>query len=158
MKAFKRIAFSLALTSIVSAFSFVGGASATSPVTPQEPSTNKASISPLSTDGRNISYDFYALEKHIWVGPLPTSTYGTVPLTVVQYTPKWFNDADITYQFSTKDGSKKSSVKEVIGDLESTSKTITFNDVPQGTSDKPVYLVIVNKSGAIAYGNGYTSY
>jgi hypothetical protein len=81
-----------------------------------------------------------------------------VPLTLVQTTDSSGIPAQVTYQFSNKSGTKKSSVIQVVGNLTSKSTTITFTDVPQGTASDPIYLIIVNKVSLPIRGNGYTSF
>ncbi|MCE0453766.1 MULTISPECIES: hypothetical protein [Brevibacillus] len=159
MKAFKRIAFSLALTSIVSAFSIVSGASAVSPATPQEVPANKALIKPSDTDGRNISYHG-SFHTRLIAGPLPISTYGTVPLTVVQYYPFSSDKPKLTYQFRNHSGTKASTKHHVPERYEDENYTITFTDVPKGTKDEPIFLYIENavSESRNVNVNGYTSY
>lgn len=123
--------------------------------------TDKSSqsiIRPMDTDGQNISYSFGPVKYDIWSkDPLPAHRSGKISLTLVQNTgPASKVPATATYQFSTKDGSLKSDVMTVYGNANNT--TITFNNVPKGTSSKPVYLVIVNKTDDFReiWGNGYT--
>ncbi|MFK4343198.1 MULTISPECIES: hypothetical protein [Paenibacillus] len=58
----------------------------------------------------------------------------------------------------TKDYKNKSDTVQVYGNISDGNKTtITFYNVPKGTSDNPVYLLIGNHSGGISIsGNGYT--
>lgn len=118
-----------------------------------------SSISPMATDGKNISYEFSYVEGTIWSSsPLPTNRSGTVTLHVVQRAVGGKGPAVVNYQFSTKDYKQQSSVIQVNGDLTSNSSTITFTNVPKGTASNPVYLYIGNHtSNAQISGNGYTS-
>ncbi|AJW69190.1 hypothetical protein GMA19_01535 [Paenibacillus polymyxa E681] len=120
-------------------------------------------ITPMSTDGQNISYSFKKLSDQIFSSsPLPVHRYGNISLTVVQDSGISSIPADVNYQFLTKDYKKKSSVVKVYGNVN--GKTITFSDVPQGTASNPVYLLIGNHTGTDGdgyqiqiSGNGYTN-
>ncbi|GLI04416.1 hypothetical protein YDYSG_04460 [Paenibacillus tyrfis] len=187
MKKFKKVVLCLALTSVVSAFSIVGGASATATtaataatttesvtITDLGPNANDALfasiasqsnnqndmiIKPLATDGRNISYSFAQVSTFVKTDALPTSTYGTVPLKLVQYTPSKSSVASFTYQFSNISGTKKTTVQQVTADIESPAETLTFYNVPEGTASDPIYLFIVQKgTDNFNFGNGYTAY
>lgn len=122
-------------------------------------------IRPMSTDGQNLYYEFKQVSDNIWTDSnLPIHRSGTIKLTLVQSTGSWQHDATVTYQFATKDGSKKSSVIQVVGNIDSKNTTITFTDVPKGTASNPVFLVIVNKTPKNSAGNtmqirgnGYTT-
>lgn len=117
-------------------------------------------ISPMDTDGQNISYEFDDVSYYVWSkDPLPTHRYGKIKLTVVQTTNIKDTSAVVEYQFTTKDGKKKSEAIQVVGNLTKKSQTITFYDVPQGTKDNPVYLLITNRTDGdvLVDGNGYTS-
>jgi hypothetical protein len=183
MKKFKKVVLCLALTSVVSAFSIVGGASAadtttTATTTPgsvtvtdlgknaifssnasQAKDQDSIIIRPMATDGRNISYDFAHVSNFVKTDALPTSTYGSVPLKIVQWTPSSSTIAAFEYQFSNASGTKTSTAKEVVGDIQTSSYTLYFTDVPQGTASDPIYLYI-RQAGTDNnnYGNGYTTY
>ncbi|MET3212220.1 UNVERIFIED_CONTAM: hypothetical protein ABIC26_005242 [Paenibacillus sp. PvR008] len=118
--------------------------------------SNDHIITPLATDGQNISYDFYRVSDRIWASsPLPTYRSGKISLTLVQDTGISSKPAVVNYQFLTKDYNKKSEVIQVNGNVN--NQTITFYDVPQGTASNPVYLLIGNHSGYEISGNGYTN-
>ncbi|MCZ1265401.1 hypothetical protein DC345_30230 [Paenibacillus taichungensis] len=122
-------------------------------------------ITPMSTDGQNIYYEFKDVSSNIWSdSSLPLHRSGSISLTLVQSTGSWLNPATVSYQFATKDGSKKSSVLQVVGNVDSKNTTLNFSDVPKGTASNPVFLIIVNKTPKNSagntmqiYGNGYTT-
>ncbi|MGG1672986.1 hypothetical protein ACIFOE_20565 [Paenibacillus sp. NRS-1783] len=125
--------------------------------------SNDHIVTPLATDGQNISYSFRKVTDKLWSSsPLPTHRSGKITLTIVQDSGISSMPAVVNYQFLTKDYQKKSEVIQVNGNVN--SKTITFYDVPQGTANNPVYLLIGNHSGndGSGYpiqisGNGYTN-
>jgi hypothetical protein len=103
---------------------------------------NSNVIAPRATDGQNMSYTFSMISDFVWSSSnLPIHNSGNIDLKLVQYTTVSSNPATATYQFATKDGSKKSSVIQVSGELQSKNTTITFSDVPKGTKENPVYLI-----------------
>ncbi|TKH41894.1 hypothetical protein C1I60_21535 [Paenibacillus terrae] len=114
-------------------------------------------ITPMDTDGQNISYRFGNVSSQVWSSsPLPTHRSGKITLNVVQDTGSWGTPAVVNYQFLTKDFKKKSEVIQVNGNITGDATTITFYDVPQGTSSNPVYLFITNQTKLSISGNGYT--
>ncbi|MEC4565300.1 hypothetical protein L8C07_05035 [Paenibacillus sp. CMAA1739] len=128
------------------------------PSTPETITDNTNSvITPMSTDGQNISYSFRGVDDHIWSSsPLPIHRSGKISLTLVQESIR-SEPAIVNYQFMTKDYKNKSEVIQVNGNIKGgDERTITFYDVPKGTADNPVYLYIGNHTGYPISGNGYT--
>ena len=118
-------------------------------------------ISPMSTDGRNLQYDFYSVTSNVWSSSnLPLSTYGVVPMHLVQTTGNSKNQADVSYQWCSKDFTVKSSAIRISNNISNPNLKVTFYDVPQGTTSKPMYLYIINHStgGYSISGNGYTAF
>ncbi|MGF6357073.1 hypothetical protein ABIE27_005012 [Paenibacillus sp. 4624] len=117
-------------------------------------------ISPMSTDGERLYYSFSGLTNYVWTDSnLPIHRSGAISITLVQTSGNSDQLAGVEYQFATKDGTKKSSVIRVVGNITDTNTTINFSDVPAGTSKKPVYLLIkkVSPGKDSIRGNGTTS-
>ncbi|MCL6661795.1 hypothetical protein [Paenibacillus amylolyticus] len=117
------------------------------------------------TDGQNMNYDFSDTWSNVWSrSPLPAHRYGRINLTLVQSTGNDKYPATVMYTFRNKSGNKSSSSIQVVGNIDRTSTTITFYNVPQGTESDPIYLYIENLSKDNSagkrpeiYGNGYTT-
>ncbi|MGP0577871.1 hypothetical protein ACTP13_12780 [Paenibacillus peoriae] len=130
---------------------------------PQVITADNSVITPMDTNGQNISYSFRNVSDQIFSSsPLPVHRYGNISLTVVQDSGISSIPAEVNYQFLTKDYKKKSSVIKVYGNVN--GKTLNFSDVPQGTASNPVYLLIGNHTGTDGdgyqikiSGNGYTN-
>lgn len=117
-------------------------------------------ISPMSTDGERLYYSFSGLTNYVWTDSnLPIHRSGAISITLVQTSGNSSYPAGVEYQFATKDGSKKSSVVRVVGNITDTNTTINFSDVPKGTASNPVFLLISKVSaGSVSIrGNGTTS-
>ncbi|WP_307591182.1 hypothetical protein [Paenibacillus wynnii] len=122
---------------------------------------NSGVITPMSTDGQNIDWNFFDVNDRVWSTALPIHRYGSITIKLVQ-TSGTSTPASINYQFSTKDYTIQSDVVQVNGNVSSPATTITITHVPQGTAAKPLYLLIgnhtYNSSGTKinVSGNGYT--
>ncbi|WP_411347921.1 hypothetical protein [Paenibacillus sp. WLX2291] len=144
--------------------------SASNPIvlTPVSPSDFNGSInsgnvkgsvmSPLDTDGQNISYSFGHFTDYVRSSsPLPAHRYGTIRLQIAQTTNTDKNPANLTYVFQSTDAKLKSSNYVVSGNKN--GDIITFTNVPKGTADKPIYLYIYNTNTSSTVrlsGNGHT--
>jgi ABC-type uncharacterized transport system permease subunit len=121
--------------------------------------SKKSIITPMDTDGQNISYSFRDVSNQVWSSsPLPIHRSGKISVTLVQDTYSSSKPARVNYQFITKDFKNKSDIIQVYGNIkDGDDTTITFYNVPKGTASNPVYLLIGNHSDAeYISGNGYT--
>ncbi|MBE0343828.1 hypothetical protein E4V51_27490 [Paenibacillus sp. 28ISP30-2] len=88
--------------------------------------SNNSIITPMSTDGQNMSYSFSNVSSLVWSrSPLPTHRYGKISLKVVQDTGSRSTPAVANYQFLTKDYKNKSEVIQVNGNVTDRSDEIT---------------------------------
>lgn len=136
-------------TNLVNSNDFKGSFLPNSPV--------NSGIGIMATDGTNMSYDFSNVTNEIRSSsPLPAHRYGTISMRIVQDTSLNNYPADMSYRFSSTDGSLRSNSIRVQGNKN--GEIITFTNVPKPQNGKPIYLFIYNNrtDKLITSGNGVT--